>query len=45
MKRCTQILGLAVNVGAESSEDVNHVDVAFITGNVKRGPAVRVAFI
>ena len=45
MERCAQVLGLAVDVGTESGEDVYHVDVALIAGHMKRGPAVRIALI
>ena len=45
MEWCAKILGLAVEMGAELSENFNHFDVAFITCNMQWGPSIRVAFI
>ena len=42
---CTQVLGLAVEVSAELGEDLDHLDMPFITRHVQRRPPIRITLI
>ena len=45
VQRCSQVLGLAIDVGVELGKDLDHLDVAFIAGDVEWGPPIRVALV
>ena len=45
VERRSQIFGLAVEVSPKLGEDLNHLYVAFVTGDMQRCPAVRVALV
>lgn len=45
VERRSQIFGLAVEVSPKLGEDLNHLYVALVTGDMQRCPAVRVALV
>lgn len=42
---CPQVLGLAVEMGAKLSENLDHFHVSLVTRHVQRSPTVRVALV
>lgn len=45
MEGCAQVFGLAVEIGAELREDIDHLDVTFIARNVQGCPPIRVTLV